>query len=151
GSPLIAGGRVFVPIARTDGALQVVAVDAHDGEVEWVRPEETAANEANVTIAYDNGHLFVLQMSGRLESLDAATGDLVWGRKIGPQWQFDTPPAATGGRLFVVGAGYGATVSAINEATGEVEWSSRFYGSVESAATVTESDVFVSGPCHNAA
>lgn len=96
GSPIVVGGRVFVPTADEERQIHaVVAYELETGKALWQTevsrggfPEENHAKntEASITIACDGKRLFVNFFHHRqihLTSLDLE-GEIQWSRAIGP-------------------------------------------------------------------
>jgi outer membrane protein assembly factor BamB len=121
-----------------DVGTEVVALKATDGTPVWT--QDIAAN--GEFVAYDDGTVFVLGTDGELTALDAADGVVQWAAQLGPDsGQFNAPPTATGGLVYVNSAT--GELFAVDEATGSVTWSQPTLGGGTSAPTVAGSGVFV--------
>jgi outer membrane protein assembly factor BamB len=76
----------------------------------------------------DGAHVYTLSKRGQLICLEAATGKVVWEKKLmeelgvkKPEWGFAGSPLVQG-KFLILNVGDGGT--AINKETGKVEWSS---------------------------
>jgi outer membrane protein assembly factor BamB len=96
--PLVAGGRVIVAIQPPDsvGQSTVTALSLASGDSQWSVPFPGL-----VTIAYDNGNVFVLKADGFLFALDATDGNLLWTTQLAGELlcgaeahYFNSPPTA---------------------------------------------------------
>jgi outer membrane protein assembly factor BamB len=77
--------------------------------------------------AYDNGRLFVMSYnSGDLLAYDAATGKQQWSEHI--EFVGADPPTAAGGQVFLVAGPYTGTVYAVDETTGNINWTQQVDG-----------------------
>ena len=144
--PLIAGGRVFVTVARASGGSEVVALSAATGAVVWGPIALSGA--ANAT--YDNGRVIVLSGSfgpGIMTAYDAATGAQLWSTALTSQYSFTAPPTAMNGMVYTGGAGSGGTLYAVDDATGALAWSAGVENGDASSPTITADGVYVSYPC----
>jgi outer membrane protein assembly factor BamB len=97
-----------------------------------------------------NGRMFLLKNDGRAFGIDAQTGRVDWGRRVGGLAA--SAPAASGGLVYFVGnaGGYGgiagsgsARLSALDQRTGRVRWSQPLASSSESSPLVVHGRVFV--------
>ena len=99
GSPVIAGGRVYV----MDSASVVNAFDTKDGNRLWetdLTPDEEDEGHISGGLAYDQDRLFVSTGFAQVIALDAETGAEIWREKVsGPS---RAAPTVRGGRVFVV-------------------------------------------------
>ncbi len=144
--PLIAGGRVFVTVARSGGGSEIVALSAASGELVW--GPVALAGTANAT--YDNGRVIVLSGGfgpGILTAFDAATGSQLWSTALTSQYSFSAPPTAANGMVYTGGAGSGGTLYAVNDATGALVWSATVWNGDASSPTITADGVYVTYPC----
>ena len=145
--PLIAGGRVFVTVARASGGSEIVALSAATGAVVW--GPIALSGSANAT--YDNGRVIVLSENigspGIMTAYDAATGNQLWSTALTSQYMFTAPPTAMNGMVYTGGAGSGGTLYAVNDATGALTWTAGVANGDASSPTVTADGVYVSYPC----
>jgi outer membrane protein assembly factor BamB len=65
------------------------------------------------------------------------------------QYSFGSPPTASGGSLYLVGAGSGGTLYAFSEASGAVRWTAQVIGT-DSSPAVSADGVFVTFACGHA-
>ena len=135
-TPLVVDGVMYVSSAWS----VVYALDAKTGEELWVYDPEVSGEDAakgccdvvNRGVAVHNGKVFIGVFDGRLEALDAATGEVVWSEVTVDQ---SKPYTITGApRVFkdkvIIGnaggeLGVRGYVTAYDVATGELVW--RFY------------------------
>lgn len=145
--PLIAGGRVFVTVARANGAgSEIVALSAATGAVVW--GPVAVSGSANAT--YDNGRVIVLSGGfgpGILTGLDAATGTQLWSTALTSQYAFSAPPTALNGMVYTGGAGSGGTLYAVDDTTGALVWQAGVMNGDASSPTLTADGVYVTYPC----
>jgi outer membrane protein assembly factor BamB len=145
--PLIAGGRVFVTVARTNGAgSEIVALSAATGAVVW--GPVAVSGSANAT--YDNGRVIVLSGGfgpGILTGLDAATGTQLWSTALTSQYMFTAPPTALNGMVFTGGAGSGGTLYGVDDTSGALMWQAGVMNGDASSPTLTADGVYVTYPC----
>ncbi len=135
-TPIVVDGVMYV-----SGSWSVVyAIDAKTGEELWTYDPEVSGKDAakgccdvvNRGVAVHNGKVFVGVFDGRLEALDAATGEVLWSNVTVDQ---SKPYTITGApRVFkdkvIIGnsgaeLGVRGYVTAYNVETGAEEW--RFY------------------------
>lgn len=135
-TPLVVDGVMYVSSAWS----VVYALDAKTGEELWVYDPEVSGEDAvkgccdvvNRGVAVHNGKVFIGVFDGRLEALDAATGEVIWSEVTVDQTK---PYTITGApRVFkdmvIIGnaggeLGVRGYVTAYNVETGELVW--RFY------------------------
>ena len=145
--PLIAEGKVFYSSANSNGGYGSVyyALDATTGQTVWSQsiPGPYFASFG----AYDRGCVYVLNFAGLLQAFAASNGALRWQVQLTGQYSFAAPPTASGGVIYINGAGSAATVYAVSEVNGLVLWSQHVNGSEWGAPTLSEDGVFVSYPC----
>ena len=150
--PLIAGGRIFVTVGiatQTGYGTKLYALDEATGATLWEQDENGTTYEWS-NAAYDAGRVFDVSNNGLLRAFDAASGALLWSKQLPGQSSFDSPPTASGGVVYVVGAGLGVTLYAVDERDGTVNWSALFDGGDDSSPAVTSNGVFVAfASCNN--
>jgi len=147
--PVIAGGAVFVTTAGIPGSTygtQLWALDAQSGATRW-GPIAVPGNYLWSNATYEAGKLFVVTYSGELLSFDAATGAAGWSVQLPGQYAFSSPPTASGGIVYVGGAGSGGTLYAVTESNGAVLWSASVANGDHSSPAVGPGAVYVSYPC----
>ena len=113
--PLIANGLVYFSINGT-----LYALNQANGQTTWSRSIGSTYDVLN--IAYDAGQVFATNFSGTLTALNAATGAVNWTTTLPNQNDFDYPPVATNGYVYVNGGGEGGTMYAVAEANGQLAW-----------------------------
>jgi outer membrane protein assembly factor BamB len=144
--PLIAQGTVYVSVANSVSYGSVVhALDEATGATIWSRP--VAGTYWTSLIAYDSGRLFVVNFDGVLQALDAATGKQLRRTQLPGQYEFESPPTARDGVVYLNGAGVGVTLYAVLESNGTVLWSQTMVAGNWGSPTLSEDGVFVSFPC----
>jgi outer membrane protein assembly factor BamB len=146
--PLIVGDRVFVTDSNGGGAGNsgLDAFDASDGDLLWGPVDLQGTSEG---IAYDDGLVFNIDWSGTLTAYDAATGVLQWTQPLQEtgQYEFTSAPSASGGVVYVGGAGSGGTLYAVDESTGHLLWTGSVMNGDESSPAVSATGVYVSYAC----
>jgi len=140
--PLIANGRIFVTVAT-----KLYALDEVNGATLW-GPVDLGGTYGWSNAAYDAGRVFAVNYNGVLSAFDAASGALLWSKQLPGQYAFDSPPTASGGVVYVVGAGTGVTLYAVDEQDGAVNWSELMFSGSDSSPAVTSTGVFVSFACN---
>ncbi|TWT82712.1 outer membrane biogenesis protein BamB [Planctomycetes bacterium CA13] len=139
--PTVAAGRVYVTDHGTGDETQeverVLCFDAKTGKPLWQHVYQveytisyTAGPRASVTI--DDGKAFVVGAMGDFHCLDAATGEVVWGRALAkdfkarmPIWGITASPLVYNNLVIQVAAGKdGACVVGLDKETGEERWRS---------------------------
>jgi outer membrane protein assembly factor BamB len=145
--PLIAGGRVFVTVTNADAKMfplpgsKLFALDQATGKTAW-GPVDLGGKGMSLA-AYDDGHVFVVNSEGVVQSFEASTGKVVWSLDLAGIPLFDSPPVATMGRIFVVG---GKHLSVIAQATGKLMWAREVQGTEFSSPIVSANAAFVAVP-----
>ena len=142
--PLIAGNAVFVTIG--DAARSLYALNAATGATIW-GPVALGGPYPWTGLTYDGGRVFTVNASGTMQAFDAATGALQWSVQLPGQYLFSSAPTASGGEVYVGGAGSGGTVYAVSEATGSVSWTAPVMNGDDSSPAVSPSGVYVSYAC----
>ncbi|MEE8663330.1 MAG: PQQ-dependent dehydrogenase, methanol/ethanol family [Acetobacter sp.] len=142
GTPLVVDGVLYA----TTNWSKIKAVKADTGELLWAYDPKVPGNVAdrgccdtvNRGLAYWNGKVYFGTFDGRLVSLDAKTGKLVWqvntipkDASLGHQRSYtvDGAPRIAKGRVLIGngGAEFGARgfISAFDAETGKLDW--RFF------------------------
>ena len=147
--PLIVGGRIFVTVAnQSSSGTKLYALDEANGATLW-GPVDLGGPYGWSNAAYDAGRVFAVNFDGLLRAFDAASGALLWSKQLPGQYSFNSPPTASGGVVYVVGAGTGTTVYAVDEQDGTVNWSNLLFSGNDSSPAVTSTGVFVAFSCNN--
>ncbi len=147
--PLIVGDRVFVTVSGNGQGgygSQLYALDASNGKTLW-GPIELGGTYMRAGIAYDNGLVFAVNYGGQLTAFAAATGYEVWQTSLPGQYAFTSAPTASGGVVYVGGAGSGGTLYAVDESDGELLWTGSVENGDQSSPVVTSTGVYVSYAC----
>lgn len=137
-TPLAVDGTLYF----SGGYAEVYAVDALTGKLKWKfdprtwerRPDKFNFG-ANRGLAYEDGRIFVAEMDGRVDALDAKSGQLLWSADSvpeGPKFMFNNSsgaPRTMNGKVIIGGAGADAGgrgfVTAFDSKTGKLLW--RFF------------------------
>ena len=147
--PLIVGGRIFVTVAnQSSSGTKLYALDEANGATLW-GPVDLGGPYGWSNAAYDAGRVFAVNFDGLLRAFDATSGALLWSKQLPGQYSFNSPPTASGGVVYVVGAGTGTTVYAVDEQDGTVNWSNLLFSGNDSSPAVTSTGVFVAFSCNN--
>jgi outer membrane protein assembly factor BamB len=146
GYPLIAGGRVFVPVTSRHGTFSksVYALDAATGRTLWLHNE--VGGYSFLGLAYDRGALFVLTSDGVLRRYDPATGRQRWRTRMPSRKQSEAPPTAWGGRVYLTN---GTALFSVNERNGAIVWRTNAHGGAHSSPTLTGRVAFLDMSCMN--
>ncbi len=147
--PLIVGDRVFVTVSGNGQGgygSELYALDASNGDSLW-GPIELGGTYFRAGIAYDNGLVFAVNSDGQLTAFAAATGYEDWQTSLPGQYSFTSAPTASGGVVYVGGAGGGGTLYAVNESNGELLWTGSVENGDQSSPVVTSTGVYVSYAC----
>lgn len=134
-TPLAVDGVLYF----SGGYAEVYAVDALTGNLLWKFDPQTWKRRpdkfhfgANRGIAYENGRLFVAEMDGRVDALDARTGKVIWQADSIPEGMMNNStgaPRTINGKVIIgnAGADFGSRgfVTAFDAATGKLLW--RFF------------------------
>jgi len=125
--PLVIGGVIYVT-----GATTTVALDATDCAEKWrtdYTPTGPVAVPVNRGVAYLDGKLFRGTVDGKLQSLDAANGKVLWEVTVTDATKgesLNSAPIASNGKVFM-GTGGGdlgikGKMLAFDAATGKEVW-----------------------------
>jgi outer membrane protein assembly factor BamB len=125
GSPVVAGGRVYLGVQGGNGNGWVYALDAATGAARWTADTGTPFPPKYLALA--GSRLIVPTVgdgNGLLLALDPATGRRLWATSLTPgdrsDWGF--PPTVAGGRIYLGGAT--AKIYSVDAATGRIVWRS---------------------------
>jgi outer membrane protein assembly factor BamB len=119
--PVIANGHVYVTVAAGTATV-LYALDPASGNPVWqvAIPGENPVS----SLAYDNGQIFILNMSGLVEAFDASSGEQRWSSQLPREWFFPWPPVAVNGMVFIGGQGSAGQIYALKETSGHLAWTS---------------------------
>jgi outer membrane protein assembly factor BamB len=147
--PLIVGGRIFVTFASNRG-VAIEALDLQTGRPIWGPQPIATSGSYWANAAYDAGRVYVVDNNGLVTALDPSTGATLWTKQMPGQYAFSAPPTATGGMVFIGGAGEGGTIYGVDGASGEVVWTAPVNGGIDSSPAVTSDGIYVSYECLDA-
>jgi outer membrane protein assembly factor BamB len=142
--PLIADGYVYVTV-QGNGA-QLYALRQSDGSTAWSAAIPGTYSWASA--AYDGGRVFAVNSDGVLRAFAGDTGALLWATQLPGQYMFTSPPTASGGVVYVSGAGLGGTLYAVDELTGGVLATQSVENGDHSSPALSGNAVFVSYACN---
>lgn len=141
--PLVVGDRVFVSVRDHDDAgATVTALDRATGDVLWSRP---AGGVEGGDLVFDGGRLFVVTTRGLARALDPATGATLWAAPVQENHTL-TLPVAAGGKLYAIASSLGASLTALDQATGAPVFAARTLGPNGGLAADGE-QVYVADDC----
>ena len=146
--PTVAGGRVYLTDRQTEPreVERVLCFDWQTGQKLWgheypcsyANVQYKAGPRASVTVATQRvpyrarpiSRAFALGTMGHLHCCDAVTGEVLWKKEPGrdydvrvPVWGVASAPLVEGELLFVqIGAADGACIVALDVQTGEEKW-----------------------------
>ncbi len=145
--PLIVGGRVFVTVANAGSyGTELYALDAATGTTDW-GPIALGGTYDWSGLTYGNGRVYTVNESGVMTAFNASSGRLVWSIQLPGQYEFSSPPTASGQLVFTGGAGVGGTVYAVRQSTGAVIWTAPVENGDNSSPAVGGLGVYVSYAC----
>lgn len=145
--PVVVGTRAFVLTGEYEAGhgVRVQALDVATGRTLW-GPVEVGGYFARGSLAYAAGWLYVLSSNGLLRKLDPSTGAQQWSSLMPYQTYFRSELVVHGDRVYVLGSGYDATLHAVRQSDGGVDWAE----DTDSAAAlpgVDASGVYVAHDC----
>jgi outer membrane protein assembly factor BamB len=133
----VVGNRLYTQEQRGDDEA-VVCYDADTGGQLWAHTDAARFADASkasgagprATPTFHNGKLYALGAVGRLNCLDAATGEVKWSQDIVkdsgaaiPIWGFSSSPLVAKGVVTVFAGGEGKSVLGYDAETGDLKWS----------------------------
>ena len=136
GSVAIKGDRIFVQGVKASQS-SVFCLNRADGKTAWVTPLGPRLGQdkgpgPRGTPTVENDRLYALTESGDLGCLKIADGSVVWQRNIlkdfggrNPRWLISESPLIDGDRLIVTPGGEGASIVALDKATGKTIWTTK--------------------------
>ena len=142
--PLVAGGRVILAVSELNPNVE--ALDLPTGQLAWGPVVLGFPFTSPVTLAYDGGRVFVLNQTGLITALDAATGVGLWTTALSTQWYYKSAPVAAGGLVYVTPAG-DTSVFAIDELTGAIVWTARTLSDSTGEVAVAKGVVYKPDGC----
>ena len=129
----VANGTLFTQGAK-DGKQFLIALDAETGEIKWEtehgKPFSNRRGDGpRGTPTVDGGRVYALGADGNLICADAETGAKIWERHLlktyrgkNINWGMSESPLVDGDRLIVNAGGAGASIVALDKATGKELW-----------------------------
>jgi outer membrane protein assembly factor BamB len=136
GSLAIKGDRIYVQGVK-DNQSSVFCLNRADGKTVWVsalgpRLGQDRGPGPRGTPTVENDRLYALAESGDLGCLKISDGSVVWRRNIlkdfggrNPKWLISESPLIDGERLIVTPGGQGASLVALDKATGKTVWTTK--------------------------
>lgn len=136
GSFAVVGNRAFTQEQRGDDEV-VACYDGSTGAEMWSHKDQARFTEAmagpgpRATPTFHEGKIYAQGATGKLNCLDAATGQLIWTRDVSadsganvPQWGFASSPLVVHGIVTVFAGGEaGKSVLGYDAGTGTPVWS----------------------------
>jgi outer membrane protein assembly factor BamB len=141
-APSVAAGRVFGMSNRGDEEV-VWTLSEKDGKELWVTrlgpafPQRMPQSKEGpgCTPTVDGERLYVLGMGGDLACLQVKDGKILWQRSLThdfggrvPTWSYRESPLVDGDWVVCTPGGEGATLAALDKATGKTVWKSQVPG-----------------------
>ena len=133
----VIGNRLFTQEQRGEDEF-VICYDADNGNEVWSHRDTTRFEEVvagpgpRATPTFHDGRIYAMGANGRLNCLNAATGQLYWGADIAadsqakiPQWGFSSSPFVLQDLVSVYAGGPdGKSVLAYHIESGKLAWAS---------------------------
>ena len=136
GSVAIKGDQIYVQGVK-DNQSSVFCLNRTDGKTVWVtalgpRLGQDRGPGPRGTPTVETDRLYALAESGDLGCLKISDGSVVWRRNIlkdfggrNPKWLISESPLIDGERLIVTPGGEGASIVALDKATGKTIWTTK--------------------------
>jgi len=136
GSMAVRGDRIYVQGVEGHQSA-VFCLRRGDGKTLWAkalagRMEQDRGSGPRGTPTLDGDRLYALAENGELACLRAEDGAKVWRRNIlqdfkgqNPNWLLSESPLIDGDHVIVTPGGPGATIAALDKASGKTIWTSR--------------------------
>ena len=133
-SSLAASNGVLFTQGARDGKQFLIAVDAETGEIKWEtehgKPFSNRRGDGpRGTPTIDGDRVYALGGDGNLICADATTGAKIWEKQLlrtyrgkNINWGISESPLVDGDRLVVNAGGPGASIVALDKATGKELW-----------------------------
>lgn len=102
-SPVLAGGKVILPVDQDGGGSYLLAVDATTGKIRWKTKRPDVISGYSTPVVYGK-HLLIAE-SFQLSAYSIATGEREW-KVAGLACEMKSVPSISGNRLFVNGWGF---------------------------------------------
>ncbi|MFE3825000.1 protein kinase [Streptomyces sp. NPDC059092] len=128
GAPVLSGGLLHVVAGGggNSGGKRLEALDPASGAERW-----SVDISSYATVRHSGDAVLLVAYDGRVRSLDSATGDARWTKRLGATGTVWTASSGTGGALFAAtpsADGSATAVRSIDPATGAVRWEERLTG-----------------------
>jgi outer membrane protein assembly factor BamB len=124
----VADGRILTMGSSGGEGVQLIALDAENGEKIWSTPIR-ADGEPNGTPTIDGEHVFAITYNGVLVCAETASGRIVWQkdfvRDFGgkePSWGFSESPLVDGEVVVCTPGARQALIVALNKSNGDTVW-----------------------------
>ena len=146
----VVGNRLYTQ-GQTGDEEFVLALDVATGKPVWKTPTGHAlgndkGNGPRGTPTVDGNRLYAVAGDGTLVCLETETGKSVWKTNFvadfkgkTPHWGYAESPLVEGDEVIVTPGGPGASIVALNKATGKVIWKSQSDGAAYSSAVPFDS------------
>jgi outer membrane protein assembly factor BamB len=146
----VVGNRLYTQGQQGDEEF-VLALDVATGKPVWKTPTGHAlgndkGNGPRGTPTVDGKRLYALAGDGTFVCLETDTGKRVWKTNFvsdfkgrSPHWGYAESPLVEGEKVIVTPGGPGASVVALNKATGAIIWKSQSDGAAYSSAVPFDS------------
>jgi outer membrane protein assembly factor BamB len=141
GYPVIVGDNAIVAVQGSEPTVRALVLDT--GAVAW----GPIIVGSGVTLAAEGTRLFGLDSAGGLTAYDAKTGSELWSIQLEGQIDFDSPPVAYGGLVYINGLESGGTTYAVDEVTGEVIWTADTFDGSDGTVAVGGGVVYEEESC----
>ena len=139
--PIAAIGRVFVSVAEAQPNVR--ALDLQTGAVLW----GPIATGSKVWIACDAVNVYALDRDGTLSAFDVSDGHTSWSTKLTLQYDYESPPVAAAGMVFVDGMGIGGTTYAVDGGNGTIRWTADTFDGSGGSVAVSGNTVYEAEAC----
>lgn len=137
-SAAIVGGTVFVGSQKGDGG-ELVALSLDNGSVYWRFATGSPIGESSP--AYGNGVVYVGDLGGWLNAVNASDGRKMWAFQAGGE--IKSSPVVVGDRVLI--ASYDEHLYCLSTRNGSVLWKFRTQGQVHSTPSIADGMAFIAG------
>lgn len=138
-SAAIVGGTVFVGSSQKSGKGELIALSLDNGSVYWKFTTDSPIGESSP--AYGGGVVYIGDLGGWLNALNASTGEKLWAVKTGGE--IKSSPVVVGDRVLI--GSYDEHLYCISARNGSVLWKAKTNGPVHSTPGVADGMAFVAG------
>lgn len=133
GSLAVRGDRIYVQGTRGEASV-IFCLNRADGKAVWStalgpKVDEGRGNGPRSTPTLDGDRIYVMTENGDLACLQARDGSPVWRKNVltefggrNPGWLISESPLVDGNRVIVSPGGRGASIVALDKATGQTVW-----------------------------